>query len=143
MVEKTITVYHGTSFDVIGGAVLSGKQPLIGKRLRSDPAWSGTLTDDKAHAIRWASRRGSDPIVLTYDLPVQIAVDEGLIGMSRTSRGFVTSIELAVNQLPRTYIQALIQFNNLSMDIINMMVRKGELSFHEVPFQYLTNQEDA
>ena len=142
MSEK-IRLYHGTSFDIIGGKVLEGKQPLIGKRLLYDPGWSGTLTDEKNYAISWANRRGPDPIVLTYELPEEILIDEGIIGMKLTAHGFVTTLEVPVNELPTSYTQALLYINYITPEMLERIVKKGQMSFHAVPFKYLINREDA
>ena len=135
--------YHGTSTDIVGGAVLKGKIPLIGKRLLTDSAWSGTLTNDKNYATRIAQRRGGDPIVLSYILPGSIVIDEGVIGMQDRAHGFVTNIEVELSKLPKAYLTAMLGMNMLSLDILKMLVQRGDMSFHAVPFEYLSNIQDA
>lgn len=135
--------YHGTSTDIVGGAVLKGKVPLIGKRLLTDPAWSGTLTNDINYASRIARRRGGDPIVLTYMLPGSVVIDEGLIGMQDRAHGFITNIEVELSKLPKAYLTAMLGMNMLNMDILQMLVQRGDMSFHAVPYDYLTDIQDV
>lgn len=145
--SEMIRLFHGTSYDVIGGAVVSGKIPLIGKRVLDDPSLSGTLTDEFDFAANWARRkRGGDPIVLTFMLPKSAIIDEGIIAFKDSARGFVTNFEIDYKTLAKkypAYLTALFGFNMLDKKIVEFMVRRGNLSFHTVPFKYLTNQEDV
>jgi hypothetical protein len=140
--EIILTLYHGTSFDVIGGQVLNGQVPLIGKRVLDDRPFSGTLTDNKDFASRWAHKRGPDPILLTYELPSSIIIDEGAIAVESSGHGFVTNLEIAISSLPPSYLSALLYFNYLDESVLKRVVEKRELSFHEIPFKYLVKQED-
>ena len=139
MSEK-MTLYHGTSLERME-KVLSGKEQLIGQRNLVVPGWSGTLTDDKKFATSWAHKRGINPIVLTYDLPTQILIQEGRL--SYYARQFVTNLEVSLEQLPTLYLQALLYFNLLDMELLKMQVEKGKTSFHAVPFEYLVNHENV
>lgn len=143
MVKAEIKLYHGTSVDRVGGAVLRGKQPLIGKRILNDPGWSGTLTDDKEYAARWAHRRGGDPIIMTYILPKPIVIDEGVIGMREFVHGFSTNLEISLDKLPKAYLIALFNINLLDSETLEIMVKKGQIKFHTVPFKYFVGFEDV
>lgn len=138
-----LKLFHGTSFDIAGGAVLKGKTPLIGKRWLNDPGRSGTLTDDRNYAERIASRRGGDPIVLTYVLPESVVIDEGLIDQQDRAHGYVTNLEIELRKLPKAYLQAMLAMNRMNKNVLEMVVERGDLSFHAVPYLYLANVEEV
>ena len=143
MTEGTRTLYHGTSRNIIGNNVLNGVEPLIGKCISDNPGWSGSLTNDKDFAIYWANRRGPEPLLLTYVLPGNIVVDEGIIGLRPSSRGYITTLEIAVKDLPRSYIQALLYFSLIHENTAELQVMRGQMSFHSVPFMYLSSAENV
>ena len=65
--SERIPLYHGTSFDLIGGAVANGKEPLIGKRLHTYRDLSGTLTNEKIFAgVIWFDRVSGRPTFQRY-----------------------------------------------------------------------------
>ncbi len=142
MAER-MTLYHGTSFEIVGGKVANGKEPLIGKRLLSEPDLSGTLTDEKEFAVNWAHKRGGDPIVLTYSIPVNLLIDEGIIAMKSFAHAYVTTITIAREHLPPAYLRAIMQLNPIHPDVLDFLIEQKKLTFHRVPHTYFVMMEDV
>ena len=140
--SETLKLHHGTSFDIVGGKVANGKEDLFGKRNLEDSGWSGTLTDVFDYAKRIALRRGNDPIVLTYEIPVEFVKDEGLVGMQSIARGFVTTIEVPFENLPIAYIRAVAQLNMTNEEILRFVYDRNKISFHKIPKDYFVSSVD-
>lgn len=137
--ELGIHLLHGSA-DVIIPDVIDRKEDLFGYVIPGIPSRSGALTPDWGFAERFAKQKvcsthGGLPVVLHYEIPEALLLDQGLIGGNIVRRAFATTFAVHRNDLTKPFR------DGIGLDDPETNEEKKGWEFFRVPAQFLVTVE--